>query len=90
MVQTIGQPFPPAPVQTPPLQMDDKGKLQNALVSPWIQWLAQLWDAVAGPAHTAAPANSAAKGYAGQLAYDQNYLYVYIGSKWTRIPLQNF
>jgi hypothetical protein len=70
--------------------VDEKGKLLNAFVPAWIQWLTTIWDAVAGPAHTAAPVNSAAKGYAGQLAYDQNFLYVYVGTKWTRIPLGNF
>lgn len=78
------------PTQTAPLLLDEKGKMTNALVSPWIQWLVALWTAVKGPANTTPPATSAAAGFAGQLAYDQNFLYVYVGAIWKRIPLQNF
>lgn len=81
---TIGQPVAPPPAST---AIVDK---QGNLTPPWIQWLTSIWDAVAGPAHTTAPATSAANGYAGQLAYDQNFLYVYVGSAWKRIPLNNF
>ena len=44
------------------------------------------------PANQAPPVNSSATGSAGQLAYDDNYLYVYSGvsNQWKRLPLQSF
>jgi hypothetical protein len=80
------------PTNTPPLLVDDKGKITNAFVSPWLQWLVALWTSVRGPANTTPPANSAAVGVAGQLAQDNNFLYVYNGTTktWKRIPLTVF
>jgi hypothetical protein len=78
------------PTGTPPLMLDAKQKPENAFATPWLQWLTALWTAVRGPANTTAPATSAAKGFAGQLAYDQNFLYVYVGTQWKRIPLSSF
>ena len=70
---------------------DEKHKFRNAFVSVWLQWLVALWGAVRGPANTAPPVNSAAAGTLGQLAFDQNFLYVNVGvNKWKRIPLNSF
>lgn len=43
-----------------------------------IDWLANV------------PANSADAGAAGEVAFDADYLYIYTGTKWRRVALQDF
>lgn len=89
MAQPVAQP----PTNTAPLILDDKGKLTNALVAPWIQWFVSIWGSVRGPANTTPPLTSSAAGIVGQIAFDSNFLYICLGGTptvWKRIPLNNF
>lgn len=81
------------PTNTAPLMLNEKGKMENIFVSPWLQWLVALWTAVRSPANsTIPPASSAVVGVDGQLAQDANFLYVFNGATktWKRIPLTSF
>lgn len=79
------------PPTNTPLLIEDKGKITNALTAPWIQWMISAWTNLRSPAGTTVPANSTVAGVPGQLAYDQNFLYVCVGvNLWKRIALTNF
>lgn len=77
-----------APPPVDPHIVDEKGNL----IPAWVQHFTQNFTAVRSPANTPVPASSAAPGVGGQIAYDQNFIYVYHGSlkKWLRSPLSSF
>lgn len=86
-------PVPPPPPTTTPV-LKDKEKVFDA---PWVIWLVAIWTAIRGIANIAPPVTSATPGIAGQLSFDQNFLYVCIQGNtqttvaiWKRIPLTAF
>ena len=58
----------------------------------WYNWFAQVVArTLNAPVSSAAPAKSVAAGTPGQVAYDQNYLYLCVGTNtWKRLPLTAF
>lgn len=78
--------FSPPVVQSPVL--DQSG---NTFARPWYEWLAStVANALQAPVSASAPANSSAQGTPGQVAFDQNFLYIFTGNAWKRIPLTSF
>lgn len=53
----------------------------------WYQWFAQIVGRLLQTASPHAPVSSNAPGTPNQLAYDQNYIYVYVVTKWKRAAL---
>ena len=79
------------PAFAPPPNLTQVVAEEGLFTGVWQLWLTALWNAVRGPANTTAPANSAANGTVGQIAFDANYLYICVGAKqWKRIALQSF
>jgi hypothetical protein len=79
------------PVSPPPIAtkvLDAGGLFSNVWIQIWTNW----WTSIRAPANvTAPPFNSLATGVIGQIAFDQNFLYVAVGTnKWKRLPLTNF
>jgi hypothetical protein len=70
------------PVSPPPL---DVRNIDHPFLTNWYQ-------AIQAPAGVvAAPATSGAKGVPGQIAFDQNFVYVAVGvNQWKRIALVAF
>ena len=91
MTQATVNPFNPPVVQDPVLTEQD-GKQQNSFSFSWYQWFAmKVARALFAPVSGAAPASSAGAGTPGQIAYDQNFLYVCIRANvWKRIALTAF
>jgi hypothetical protein len=58
----------------------------------WYNWFAQTVARILNaPVSSSAPAKSSSAGTPGQIAYDQNYLYVCTGNNsWKRSPLTAF
>lgn len=79
------QPFR-APVESP-IVVGKNGKLSW----PWQQHLLLTGQQLKTPANQPAPASSSDPGSFGQMALDTaGNLYVYTGSKWQRVALQDF
>lgn len=57
----------------------------------WVQWMQIAAQQLKTPANQTAPASSASPGQFGQMALDAaGNLYLYVGTKWMKIALQNF
>lgn len=82
----------PPPLNTAPLEFDEKAKRSGNFVSPWQQMLTNWWSALRAPANAVAPPlTSASVAIAGQIAFDQNFLYIAVGkNQWKRIALTAF
>jgi hypothetical protein len=63
----------------------------NTFAASWYNWLAQIVGRKLQTASSSAPAAAASAGIAGQIAYDQNYIYVCVGADtWKRAALSAF
>lgn len=75
-----------APISTP--IVDPK---TGVLTFGWQQHLALTGQQLKTPANQTAPSNSNDPGQFGQMALDAaGHLYVYTGTKWQRVALQDF
>ncbi len=85
--------FPPAPVRTPiagPRQ--DAGNGSESPPYAWERWFQSLTDFNSNPRiPQATPASSSARGVAGSLTYDANFLYGCVATnQWKKIAWSSF
>lgn len=86
-------PVSPPPLNTAPLEYDEKAKKPGMFVSPWQQMLTNWWTTLRAPAAANAPPASSVVVIpgGGSFAFDQNFLYVSTGkNQWKRIALTAF
>jgi hypothetical protein len=77
-------PNPPPVAQEPVLA-------GNIFSFAWYTWLSSTVGKLLQTASVNAPATSGASGSPGQIAYDQNYIYVCVGANaWKRAALNGF
>lgn len=85
-------PVSPPPLNTAPLEFDEKTKRPGAFVSPWQQMMTNWWTTLRAPGNTVAPpATSNSPGIPGQIAYDKNFFYQCVDkNSWKRTALTAF
>lgn len=63
----------------------------DKISEPFYKWFNLIPPRLTSPAVASTPATSGANGIAGQLFYDQNFLYICVATnKWKRIALSAF
>lgn len=64
----------------------------NSFSTGWYQWFtSKVAKILNAPVSSAAPATSASTGTPGQIAFDNNSLYVCVGvNAWKKLPLSTF
>lgn len=85
MANATTNPYNPPPAQEP--------VLANGFFSfAWYQWLTGVVAKILrAPASASTPATAVAAGVPGQIAYDQNFVYVCVGTNsWKRAALAAF
>lgn len=91
MAQALSTNLGPVPSETP--AVDRKQQRGSGFSQPWSIWFEAIRTTVnrAPQIVTTVPANSAAKGLPGQIAYDANFLYVCVAKDtWRRVALAAF
>lgn len=88
---STNNPYNPPQTSEPVLSTGNDGGLLNSFGFSWYQWLAKVARVLFAPVSGSAPGTSASAGVPGQIAYDQNFLYVCTSSNhWKRIALTAF
>ena len=91
----MAQVFPSPPLRTPfgPINGKPVGKSPDPVKPswPWSKWFQQVSQQLSTPLNWDAPASSASPGQVGQVAIDENYLYICVAvNTWKRVALTVF
>lgn len=89
----MAQAVSPPPLNTTPLEFDEKTKRADKFADVWQRFFTNWWNALRAPANAFTPPATSASAIfgGGVIAWDQNFLYVSTGpNQWKRIPLTNF